>query len=196
MRNKMILKGAVVKLLQERIIQLRAWGKVYNVSIFTISTLLVLLWTTFILYQAAQPFEKQDLRPFLENVVSEERLGEMLPRVEFYYGKSRITYQKPYNFVHFFLRKKGHFIIYAVLAFLLIQQQLLYKRDAARAFALALVIVLAVAVVDEGMQYFSTGRSGMFLDVLLDISGTIPVLLWLSFRQGKLRVHAKISSQI
>ncbi len=167
--------------------QLRSWGRVYQIPIFTTMTSLVLLWTVFILYQGAQPFEKQDLRPFLENTVSEERLGEMLPRWEFHYGTSRITYKKPYNFVHFFLRKKGHFIIYAALAFLLIQQQLLYKRDAARAFALALAIVLAVAMVDEGMQFFSAGRSGMFLDVLLDLYGTIPVLLWLSFQQGKLR---------
>ncbi len=49
--------------------------------------------------------------------------------------------------------------------------------------ARALVMVFLVAVADEGIQYFNEGRSGLVEDVVLDVSGSLFVLLWLSLRE-------------
>ena len=142
-------------------------------------------WMVVILSLAFQPFEDQDVRPFLEDHISEEALQKVLPKVEFTYAGSLVSYREPYRLAHFLLRKGAHLFIYAGLAFLVVYQQLLSGSNPVRAFSRALLMVILVASADEYIQYLNDGRSGLVEDVVLDAWGSVFVLVWLAWRGRK-----------
>lgn len=145
---------------------------------FWVASLICAGWMALILSFAFQPFDDQDLRPFLQERISEEALQKVLPRVEFTYAGSWVSYREPYRFAHFLLRKGAHVFIYAALAFFVVYQQLLAGRRAAGAFGRALLLVVAVAAADEFIQHLHEGRSGLVEDVVLDLGGSVFPLGW------------------
>jgi len=148
-----------------------------------IGILIFSVWVIFIFYLAFQPFEDQDLSPVIESLISEEALQKSLPKVEFLYAGSRITYREPYKMVHFLLRKSGHLFIYAVLAFLVVYLQLMWGINAVKAFSRAILILCLVAIADEFIQFFNEDRSGLVEDVVLNIFSGVFVLFWLAYRE-------------
>lgn len=66
-------------------------------------------------------------------------------------------------------RKGGHLVGYAI--------QALLAWRARRSFALALLIAVGVAIVDESMQSMTLTREGSPYDVLLDACGALLALL-------------------
>ena len=152
-------------------------------SYLKIAIVIFTAWVILIFYLAFQSFEEQDLRPFMESIISEEALQELLPRVEFPYAGGRLTYREPYILIQFIVRKAAHLFFYAGLAFLVVYQQLLMGENAIKAFSKALIIVILVASVDEAIQYLHDNRAGLVEDVVLNISGSIFALLWLAWRE-------------
>ena len=69
--------------------------------------------------------------------------------------------------IHNMARKFGHFIIPAA-AFALLVIGPLRKRP-----LLALMLCVLFAMIDEFLQTYTPGRSGTFLDVILDTSGAV-----------------------
>lgn len=67
------------------------------------------------------------------------------------------------------IRNIAHFMIYLVLGFLLANCMRLYKRR----YFIAPIICLVYAVSDEFHQYFVSGRSCEFSDMMLDFAGGI-----------------------
>ena len=150
---------------------------------FKITLLIYASWVILILYLAFQPFEAQDLQPLLESIISEEDLRKLLPRVEFTYAGAWLSYREPYILLQFVIRKAAHLFFYAGLAFLVAYQQLLVQETAVKAFSRALMIVILMASADEGIQYLHEDRSGLVEDVVLNIFGSVFVLLWLAWRE-------------
>lgn len=148
-----------------------------NTKLFFSFSLLALLWTLFILSLGAQPGSEQDVTPILTKIIAEDVLRELLPQWEFWYGNSLINTAEPYDFIQFLLRKGAHFVFYGILALIIVEQQLHYRLDPARAFFLAFLFLGLLAGADELLQSFNPGRSGMFLDVILDMCGSSLALI-------------------
>lgn len=92
---------------------------------------------------------------------------------------------------HAFIRKFAHFFFYAVLGFWAWRA----TRNSSHSFIgnyyglLSLLIVAAVASIDETNQSFNSARTGSPYDVLLDISGGLTMILllyaWTKFRERR-----------
>lgn len=93
------------------------------------------------------------------------------------------------SFYHGIIRKFAHFTEYAILGFLACRA-FLASRNWLRnyPFAVALLIVIAIAVIDETNQSFNPERTGSMWDVLLDISGgvfAVALFRWVGLRNRK-----------
>ncbi|MCA1590273.1 MAG: VanZ family protein [Acidobacteria bacterium] len=82
------------------------------------------------------------------------------------------------HFIHGLVRKFAHFAEYAVLAFFGVRafRTLAVFQSKNLAYAVAFLLVLSVAAVDETNQSFTTTRTGSILDVLLDVCGGTAML--------------------
>ena len=79
---------------------------------------------------------------------------------------------------HFVIRKLSHFVVYAILALLVLRAfRLVVDRSPAWLAAASLALTLAVAAVDEGRQSLARSRTGAVSDVALDMSGAAAALL-------------------
>lgn len=81
-----------------------------------------------------------------------------------------------------FIRKAAHFSEYALFGFLLFFTYLSYTRKKKLFFVPAIFAVLVPAS-DEGLQFFSEGRSPQFSDVGIDVCGAAFGMLcaWAAF---------------
>jgi len=93
------------------------------------------------------------------------------------------TPEETLQIYHGYIRKTAHFSEYAVLAFLALRA---FSRSSAEAlqklrYILPIVLVAAIAMLDEFNQSFEATRTGSAWDVLIDIAGgvTIVLILWL-----------------
>ncbi|MBW1916943.1 MAG: VanZ family protein [Deltaproteobacteria bacterium] len=98
------------------------------------------------------------------------------------------------NLLHFFLRKGGHFIIYAML-FVAWVRPLRWALGFSPLLAifLALMINLGVALTDEGNQARIESRTANPRDILLDISGalTATLIIFPVLRQASVGKNSK-----
>ena len=75
--------------------------------------------------------------------------------------------------IHFYLRKTGHAVAYAILALLWLRAlRGSLGLSPKRSFSLTLGFCLIFAALDEGHQYFLPSRTGSLWDVALDLSGS------------------------
>ncbi|MBW2579000.1 MAG: VanZ family protein [Deltaproteobacteria bacterium] len=80
--------------------------------------------------------------------------------------------------VHIAFRKAGHFVGYAILAWLALRAfRASFERPLAWLAAASLALALVVALVDEGRQSLARSRTGAVSDVVLDMSGAASALL-------------------
>ena len=93
--------------------------------------------------------------------------------------------------VHLLTRKTAHFVEYAVLAFLARRAFITSMREGLKNhwFALSLMLVVVVAVIDELHQSYVPARTGSIYDSGIDIAGGLTVLLvyWI-YRRRRSRV--------
>jgi VanZ family protein len=138
----------------------------------------VVLVTTIIFIFSSQPYKEQNIQPWLKDYISEQRLLEVLPDVQFEYAGYPVSAENdPYGFVEFFVRKAMHVSIYASLglAFWIATRKLFW----------AISGVILIASLDEWNQASSVGRTGTPFDVMVDLSGALIVLTLLWFLQRK-----------
>ncbi len=81
--------------------------------------------------------------------------------------------------LHFLIRKAGHFLEYAVLAFLARRAFVTSTRVFVRRrwFELALLLVVVNSLLDELHQSFVPSRTGSIYDSAIDIAGGLTVLI-------------------
>lgn len=82
---------------------------------------------------------------------------------------------------HAYVRKAAHFTEYAILAFLAVRTFSRLGLKSRWKFVFGLLIVVAVATIDEFNQSFEASRTGSVIDVGIDIFGGFTALfgIWL-----------------
>ncbi len=124
----------------------------------------LLIWMAFISFASTGGFSADNTSKFIR------------PVLRWLFPSSSET---DLDWLHFMVRKAGHFLEYALLAFLarraLIESSRQFIRR--RWFELALLLVVLSALFDEWHQSFEPTRTGSIYDSLIDIAGGLTVLL-------------------
>ncbi|UFJ39785.1 VanZ family protein [Brevibacillus humidisoli] len=149
-------------------------------------SLLVLVMAA-IYIASSMPYEQQDLRKTIANLIDEEWVEEKWGAVSFPYGSREISVAEhgAAGFIEFFIRKGAHFFGFALVAFLL-YRVLNYWLQRRAAMLLSGFLAICTAALDEWHQTFTPNRTGMAIDVVLDAAGVLftLVLLLLAHRRA------------
>ena len=100
------------------------------------------------------------------------------PLLEFFFPS---TSPEVLTVYHGYIRKLAHFVEYGFLAFLAVRAFAGWNRK----YLLSILLVLAVAVIDETNQSFNSARTSSPWDVLLDLAGgsTMLTIYWMVSRR-------------
>ncbi|WP_397536464.1 VanZ family protein [Rummeliibacillus pycnus] len=135
--------------------------------------LLILLLAIFI--SSSQTYEQQTIVPTLEQYLPNEPLKPLLSLLHFHYYGMEISVDSRgyYYFLEFLFRKLAHFCTFGAigLAVYIALPRLKYR------FIISAVMTCIFAATDEIHQYFTSGRTASFQDVMLDTTGAITFLI-------------------
>lgn len=147
-------------------------------------------WALVMVLFSSQTYAQQDLRPWLERVLTRAGFERYAADVSFRYGDVTVSVRELGlgGFAEFLLRKLAHLAEYAVLgALLLLLLYAVFRRGRWRT-PTAIAVVFLFAVTDEIHQSFVEGRTPLPEDVLLDTlgacAGALLALLALRTRRG------------
>ncbi|PZE20464.1 VanZ family protein [Paenibacillus xerothermodurans] len=134
----------------------------------------LLVWLGVIFYMSSQPYETQDLKPWLKRNVPTYALEKHLSGVQFTYAGREISVDSAgaTEVIEFFMRKAAHLFEYMVLGLFLFR--LLARLAAvpvALQISLALTLSCSYAALDEYHQSFTVNRTPLAADVILDTCG-------------------------
>jgi VanZ family protein len=136
-------------------------------------------WMALIYMKSNEPYQTQDIRPYLTEWFPAAMINYWLPHLEFHYSGQLITWKEPYMMLEFFFRKSAHIAEYGVLTALWFSN-LQLTRFKKISFLLSPVLVVLYAISDEWHQTFIAGRTGHAIDVAVDSIGClIVILVWL-----------------
>ena len=165
-----------------------------NRTRFLLFLVLSVLWMIVIYSKSAQPYQQQDIKPFLSQQISPETLQALLPHIEFSYNGQQVTYTKPYSMLEFFIRKGGHVTEYFILAALFWGTLTTTRLRTRSAFLLSFALAVLYAATDEYHQTFVPNRTGQLVDLYVDASGALLALLLLFIL--KIRRDKKASASL
>jgi VanZ family protein len=148
-----------------------------------------------IFYFSSQPYQKQDLRPHLHDLLPEQQISQYLSGVEFQYAKERVSiaHLGVPGFVEFFIRKGAHVSIYLLLGLAFFFA--LRRMGRRRAFLFSVLLCFAYACSDEFHQSLTGDRTPLFTDVLLDTAGAAVGLILFSIGSGLLNAAKRNTSR-
>lgn len=133
--------------------------------------LLPICWMGIIYYSSAQPYEDQDVKPFLTDTVDLTFLTPLVDWISFTYHHSEVSVAGlgTAGFIEFFLRKGAHVGVFFLLMCLF---YIALNRTCDMKF-LSLIIIsfsltVAYAGLDEFHQGFTANRTPYVGDVVLD----------------------------
>jgi VanZ family protein len=136
-------------------------------------------WMALIFIKSNEPYQAQDIRPYLTEWFPASSINNWLPHFKFYYSGQLITWKEPYGMLEFFFRKSAHIMEYALLTGLWFIN-LGFTRLRKYSFFISPVMVVLYAASDEWHQSFIAGRTGHAIDVAVDSIGLLIVMLiWL-----------------
>ncbi|WP_231784220.1 VanZ family protein [Lentibacillus sp. JNUCC-1] len=120
------------------------------------------VWMGVIFYASSQPYEQQDIKPFMSDTFDLSFLEPMLTHFQLTYHQSEVSVQAlgVDGFIEFFIRKGAHFGVFFVLALLV---YIALKKTTALYFsgqlAVSFVWAVAYAGIDEWHQSFTSNRT-------------------------------------
>lgn len=136
--------------------------------------IIVLVWLLIIGYFSHQPFQQQDIAPYIMAYPRLIHLVQHLPVIEFHYNTSLISsHSNTVQFIQFILRKLMHITIYGLFGLSLLLALLAGGKVKFRHWVVAALLVLGVATLDEFNQYLSSTRTGCKEDIAMDFFGYI-----------------------
>lgn len=135
--------------------------------------LIILLLAIFV--SSSQTYEQQSIVSTLQKYFPNEPFEPLLSQLHFdYYGMEiSVDSRGYYYFLEFLIRKTTHFITFGAIgmAIYLALPRFKYRP------LISILMTFIFATIDETHQYFTSGRSASFQDVLLDTSGAITFLV-------------------
>gem|GEM_PF-4229291 len=128
-------------------------------------SLMFLAWVALIAYFTVQD---GDTSATTTGVIASRFYRESNKMFEILFGRG-ISYAT----FHFYIRKLGHFMIHAGLAFITVRTSLWMTLERSFGLKLAWVFAIAIAVLDEMAQMLIPGRYTAVMDFLINLSGVI-----------------------
>src|SRR5437879_2570562 len=77
--------------------------------------LLLVGWMALIYIKSNEPYQAQDIKPYLTEWFPASSINNWLPHLEFYYSGQLITWKEPYGMLEFIFRESAHIMEYALL---------------------------------------------------------------------------------
>ncbi|WP_102026674.1 VanZ family protein [Salirhabdus sp. Marseille-P4669] len=135
-----------------------------------------ILWMGIIFYSSAQPYEKQDIKPFFNKYIDFSFLEPLVKHIEFTYHHSQVSVEALgiNGFVEFFIRKGAHFTVYLILFLLFVVA--FHKTTNIKKLqkvSLSLLFTVFYAIFDEIHQGWTPNRTPFYGDVIIDTIGAI-----------------------
>lgn len=127
---------------------------------------------------SSQPYEDQNMRGSISDMVDEGKWKERLQDVKLEYGGREISLDErgTAGVIEFFVRKGVHVVTFAALA-LLWYLVLRHWLAASAALPWSGFLSVMTAVLDEWHQTFTPNRTGLVHDVLLDACGIVAMMV-------------------
>lgn len=141
-------------------------------------------WMGVIFYSSAQPYENQDVKPFLANTFDLSFLTPYLDWIVLTYHNSEVSVRAigVEGFIEFFMRKGAHLGVFFMLMCLFVIALKKTSRFRWRfTLAVSFLLTAAYAALDEFHQGFTANRTPYIGDVLLDTIGALMALILLFF---------------
>lgn len=136
--------------------------------------IIVLLWLLMIGYFSYQPFQQQDIAPYIMAHPRLIHLVQHLPVIEFHYDEKFISSNTDtVQFIQFVFRKLMHLTIYGMFGLSLLLVLPAGSKVKFRHWLVVALLVLGIATLDEFNQYLSNTRNGCKEDIALDFLGYI-----------------------
>ncbi|WP_042222429.1 VanZ family protein [Oceanobacillus manasiensis] len=138
--------------------------------------LLPVCWMGVIFYSSHQPYENQDVKPFLNTIIDLSFLEPYLNWIAFTYHNSVVSVESlgVAGFIEFFIRKGAHvsvFLILCLLFYLAFRKSSTLKSSKILGFSFLLTVIYAIT--DEVHQGFTPNRTPYAGDVILDSFGAL-----------------------
>lgn len=138
-------------------------------------------WMCIIFFSSATPYEKQDIKPFLNNRVDLSFLESIVGWISFTFNKSVISVDTLgiNGFVEFFIRKGTHVTVYflLVLFFYLAFRKTIENTKRWHCLVYSYLLTVLYAVSDEMHQGLTPNRTAYIGDVGLDSLGALLAVL-------------------
>lgn len=143
---------------------------------------ILLLWGSCIFYFSSQPYDVQNLKPFLGKYLEgHASLEKTLSWIVFSYAGHEVSVQCQglAGFLEFFIRKAAHLSVFFVFGFLTVGALRYFSKCRAFSFGVPLLCVFIYACFDEIHQHFTGGRTPLWQDVVIDtIGGLLGILFF------------------
>lgn len=145
-------------------------AKITHMKKYTLFFIILIL----IFISSSQPYEQSTLIPTLKQWVPHEPFKELLSNLKIPYWGITVSIEERgyFAFVEFLIRKGMHLITFGSLA---ISAHIITK-----GYMKALMITVAIAILDECYQSTIPGRTAELHDVWLDTSGALLALIVIS----------------
>ncbi|WP_186580783.1 VanZ family protein [Aquibacillus kalidii] len=135
-----------------------------------------LSWMGVIFYSSAQPYQKQDIKPFLSDNIDLSFLEPLIQTIVFSYHQQEVSVANLgiNGFVEFFVRKGAHVTVFLLL-FLLFYLAIIKTTNLSvgKTIGTAFFASVLYASFDEIHQGFTPNRTPYIGDVILDSVGAI-----------------------
>ncbi|RCW74738.1 VanZ family protein [Saliterribacillus persicus] len=146
-------------------------------------------WMGLIFYSSDQPYQKQDIKPFMDEYINLAFLEPVLNKMNFTYHNTEVSLEAlgVKGIVEFFIRKGAHVTVFFVLTLLFYYaMKQTSQKNWAKLMLYAFIFTVIYAGLDEWHQGLTPNRTPYFGDVLLDtFGGLIAVLVIISFKKIK-----------
>ncbi|UOQ85158.1 VanZ family protein [Gracilibacillus salinarum] len=140
-----------------------------------------LLWMWVIYLVSDQPYQQQDIKPFLSTYVDLSFLEPVLSPIVFHYHHSEVSVAAlgVEGFIEFIVRKGAHFVVFLTLACLFyIAMRKSFPLSVPKLVAvIAFLLTVLYAISDEWHQGFTAGRTPYAGDVMIDSAGALVGIL-------------------
>lgn len=144
----------------------------------------IIAWAGLIFMFSSQPYQKQNIKPFLSQNINVDWMTSLFSTIQFTYAGKVISVQTLgiEGFLEFIIRKGAHFSVFFILGWLVYRAFIsTFQSRQISSFMISLTLIVFYAASDEFHQMFTENRTPLIEDVFLDITGGIIGIIFASY---------------